>query len=154
MVRINSVLSSLLNEQSSRPNFVLKGEKLPFIYQPFVALLGDERATERYLIGCEGASQEAIKNEFNTSDLLSTAATAILLGPLGALAFWTYKEMSAAEAKAKDQKRMDEFRAMLGLALELRSCRTLLTLASPRPETLKQIELPKSVLLEAPTKAD
>lgn len=154
MVRINRVLSSLLDEQEGRPNFILQGDRLPFAYQPFVELLGDSGATERYLAGCEGASQAVFKCELSPGNLLGKAATTVLLGPIGAIAFWTFKEMGGAETKAKDQKRMHEFRAMQGLALELRSCRTLLTLAAPRPETLKQIELPDSVLLSAPQICD
>lgn len=92
MVRINSVLSSLLDEQEGRPNFVLKGQRLPFAYQPFVELLGDPGATERYLIGCEGASQAVIKREISSGDLLGKAATSILLGPIGAIAFSPHKK--------------------------------------------------------------
>lgn len=158
MVRINGVLASLLNEKEPRPNFVLKGEQMPFVYQPFLKLLDDHAATERYLASCDGASQAVMKLDPTVFGPLGAAAIAsVLLGPLGmlgAIAFWKFSDFGTAEAKAKEQKRVQEFRAMIALALELRSCRTLLTLASPRPETLKQIELPDTALLDPPSKSD
>jgi len=157
MVRINSVLASLVCEIVDRPNFILEGEKLPFVYQPFVNLLGDDNATKRYLASCDGASEVALK--LVASSVMKTLGVAfapLFLGPLGmigmlgAMAFWKFSDFAAAEAEAKEHKRMVEFRAMFGLALELRSCRTLLTIAVLQPETLKQIELPDAVLLGEP----
>ncbi|MEO8352873.1 MAG: hypothetical protein ABI680_14150 [Chthoniobacteraceae bacterium] len=156
MVRINSVLSSLLLKQDMRPNFILEGQPQPFAYQPFLQLLDDHAGMERYLSTCDGATQAVLDLSPSLfAQLGNIYVKTLLLGPLGMLgaaAFWKFKEMGAAEAKAKQQKRMQEFRAMLGLALELRSSRTLLTIAAPRPETLKKIELPDSVLLDVGSK--
>lgn len=158
MVRINGVLASLLLEKEPRPNFVLKGEPMPFVYQPFLKLLDDHTATESYLASCDGATQAVIKLDPAVSGQLGAAAiSSILLGPLamlGAIAFWKFSDFGTAEAKAKEQKRIQEFRAMIALALELRSCRTLLTLAVPRSETLRQIKLPDTALLEPPSTSD
>lgn len=153
MVRINSVLALLICDIADRPNFILKGEELPFVYQPFVKLLGDDIAMKRYLTNCDEVSGAVIQLVASSVVGALAAVAPLLLAPLGmlgAIAFWKYKDFDAAEAKAKTQKRMLEFRAMFALALELRSCRTLLTMAALQPETLKLIELPDTVLLGEP----
>ncbi len=149
MVRINRTLSTIVEDGVSRPNFVLEGEKIPFRYQPFAALVGDVSATERYLASCEVASERSLAAATSPLGPVGNAVLAtVLLGPLGALAFWKFSDYLAASTKAKEQKRAQEFQAMSALALELRSCRTLLTIVSVRPETLREIALPDSMLLE------
>lgn len=153
MMRLNSVIESLLHENESRQDSIVSTPS-SFVYQPFVALLNDHVAADQYLASCNGATQEVVKLQSSLIDRTGTLTFArFLLGPLGllgAVAFWKFSELCAAEEKAKAQSRMHEFRAIVGLALELRSCRTLLTLAATMPETSKQIDLPDSFQFNSP----
>jgi len=151
MVRINSVIKTLLDDSENRPNFIIPGERQPFLYQPYFVLLDNENAMESYLANCEAASQETRKLQPAIGNSIGKLAASLLFSPLGvvgAIAFWKFSEMRAAEARAKEKMRLQEFRAMLGLALELRSCRTLLTLATLHAETVKQIDVPNPLSLQ------
>jgi hypothetical protein len=152
LVRINSVLHSLINKD--RPNFTLPGDKTNFDYRPFYLVIKSEKSIDEYLSNCEKIVVEAIKKMTSGVNPWAAAAAVFLASPLvavGTLAFWGYKKMQAAEAKAKEEKRTQEFSAMQALALELRSCRTLLTIASTLPEKQEIVKVPENLFLPAHT---
>jgi hypothetical protein len=154
LVRINSVLNSLL--ERSHPNFIISGEPCPFKYRPFFSFNNKEKDINDYLSDCDKniiSTLEKMAEGLHPFAAAAAAAAAVLImGPImsiGSYAFWGFKKMKAAEAKAKEEKRTQEFYAMQALALELRSCRTLLTIASLLPEKQEIVELPESLF--APT---
>ena len=69
--------------------------------QPFMKLLDDNIATERYLASCDGASQGVMKLDPTVVGPVGAAVVAhLLLGPLGmlgAMAFWKFSDFGAAE---------------------------------------------------------
>jgi hypothetical protein len=151
LVRINSVLHSLIYK--NHPNFTIAGDLSEFDYKPFFSVINSEKSINEYLSSCERFVVEVYK--IFASEVTPLAAAAVFLAsPLvavGTLAFWGYKKMQAAEAKAKEEKRTQEFSAMQALALELRSCRTLLTIASTLPEKQEIVEVPENLFLPAHT---
>jgi hypothetical protein len=148
LVRINSVLDSLLKKD--HPNFVISGDLPPFKYKPFFSINKSEKDINDYLSACDKDIIATLDKLAKVLHPAAAAAAAIVMGPvmaLGTLAFWGFKKMQAAEAKSKEEKRTQEFYAMQALALELRSCRTLLTISSLLPEKQEIVEVPESLFL-------
>ena len=150
LVRINSVLHSLIYK--NHPNFTIVGDLAEFDYRPFYSVINNEKSINEYLSNCERFVVGVYKMFASEVTPLAAAAAIFLTGPLvavGTFAFWGYKKMQAAEAKSKEEKRIQEFSAMQALALELRSCRTLLTIASALPEKQEIVEVPENLLMPA-----
>jgi hypothetical protein len=150
LVRVNSVLHSLIKKD--HPNFTLPGHKTDFDYRPFYLVIKSEKSINEYLSTSERIVVEVIKKMTSEVTPLAAAAAIFLASPLvavGTFTFWGYKKMQAAEAKSKEEKRTQEFSAMQALALELRSCRTLLTIASTLPEKQEIVEVPENLLMPA-----
>jgi hypothetical protein len=148
LVRINSVLDSLLKKD--HPNFVISGDLPPFKYKPFFSINKNEKDINDYLSACDKFIITTLEKLAKDLHPAAAAVAAIFMGPvvaLGTLAFWGFKKMQAAEAKSKEEKRTQEFYSMQALALELRSCRTLLTISSLLPEKQEIVEVSESLFL-------
>jgi hypothetical protein len=118
MVAINRLLYGKI--QKEQPNFVLPGHDLPRLldYQPFWELDGKDKKMEGYL--------ERIDK---TLGLVGNVALGAAFGLIGAAA-WRYAVWNSARTAAEKKHRMEEFRSLTSIALELRSLRAQLSFAT------------------------
>jgi hypothetical protein len=132
MVAINRLLYGEL--QKEQPNFIMPGHDLPQVldYRPFWELDGKDKQMEGYL--------ERIDK---TLGLVGNVALGAAFGVIGAAA-WRYAVWNSARAAAEKKHRMDEFRSLTAIALELRSLRAQLSFATLLPSRESFLALPNS----------
>ena len=136
MVAINRFLYGEL--QKEQPNFILPGSDVPQLldYQPFWELDGKDKQMEGYLeridktLGAVGKAAVGVAM-FNPILLLGLAA-------------WRFAVWNAARNTAEKKHRIEEFRSLTAIALELRSLRAQLSFASLLPSRESFLALPDS----------
>ena len=131
MVAINRLLYGEL--QKEQPNFILPGSDLPQLldYQPFWELDGEDKQMEGYL--------ERIDKALGA---IGKLALGIPLGFLGVA--WRFAVWNEARTAAKKKHRVEEFRSLTALAMELRSLRAQLSFSSLLPSRELFLALPNS----------
>ena len=131
MVAINRLLYSELRD--AQPNFVLPDRDLPQLieYQPFWEFDGKEKQMEGYLDRIE-----------RTFGVLGKCALGAALGLYG-VAAWRFAVWKAARTAAEKKRRLEEFRSLTSIALELRSLRAQLAFVALLPPREVFLELPR-----------
>ena len=121
MVAINRLLYGEL--ENVQPNFILPDRDLPRLlaYQPFWEFDGKDKQMESYL--------ERIDR---TLGIIGNAALGAAFGVIGGAA-WRFAVWNAARAAAEKKHRMEEFRSLTAIALELRSLRAQLAFVALMP---------------------
>jgi hypothetical protein len=132
MVAINRLLHGELRD--AQPTFVLPDRDLPQLieYQPFWEFDGKEKEKqmEGYL--------DRIERNFG---VLGKCALGAALGWLGAAA-WRFAVWKEARTAAEKKHRLEEFRSLTSIALELRSLRAQLAFVALLPPRERFLELP------------
>lgn len=131
MVAINRLLH--LELQKVNPNFTLPDRDLPRLldYQPFWEFDGKDKQMEGYL--------ERIDR---TLGVIGNLALGAAFGVLG-VAAWRFAVWNAARTAAEKKHRIEEFRSLTAIALELRSLRVQLAFVALMPPCEAFLELPE-----------
>jgi hypothetical protein len=130
MVAINRLIYGEL--QKEQPNFLIYGGNHPHLlaYEPFWELDGKDKQMESYL--------ERIDKNLG---IIGNAALGVAFGFVG-VAAWRYAVWNSARAAATKKHRLDEFRSLTAIALELRSLRAQLSFATLLPSQEAFLALP------------